>query len=72
MSRPTLKDLHEELRQCQRRLGTGGETSEDFERALKLAHEINNRLTAELMRDFERDERSSLGPLTTLLKRYFE
>jgi hypothetical protein len=72
MTRPTLKDLHEELRQCQRRLGTGTETPEDFQRALQLAHEINNRLTAELMRDFERDAASARGPISTLLKRYFK
>jgi hypothetical protein len=45
-----VRDLYHELRACQRRLGTPAETADDFERVLTLAHELNNRLTAEYLR----------------------
>lgn len=45
----TLLDLHAELRECQRRLGTAAECPADFERALLLAHEINNHLAVAYM-----------------------
>ena len=44
-----LRQLYQELQACQRRLGTANEAPDDFARVLSLAHDINNRLTAELM-----------------------
>jgi hypothetical protein len=71
MARATLRELHEELQLCQRRLGTLREVPDDFERVLKLAHEINNRLTVEVMRDFDGQQTPSRLSFTALLKRYF-
>ena len=51
MSQLTLRELHRELRLCQRRLGTPKERPEDFERALNLAHELNNHITAAYLRE---------------------
>lgn len=44
-----LRVLHGKLRGCQKRLGTREERPDDFEQALKLAHEINNQLTVEML-----------------------
>jgi hypothetical protein len=43
--------LHTQLRACENRLGTRDERPTDFEEVLKLAHEINNQLTAEMLRE---------------------
>lgn len=44
-----LRELYQELQACQRRLGTPSETPGDFAQVLRLAHDINNRLTTELL-----------------------
>ncbi len=49
MNATSAKPLREhllELRRRQRRLGTSQETADDFEAVLRLAHTINNALTA--------------------------
>lgn len=50
MTGGSLRDLHRELQSCQSRLGTTAETAGDFDRALALAHEINNQVAAEYLR----------------------
>lgn len=45
-----LRRLREELRLCQRRLGTPAEKSDDFERVRALAHKINNRIAIARLR----------------------
>lgn len=57
-----LRDLHLELQACQRRLGTSEEKSDDFDRARSLAHEINNRLTVEYLRE-QLETMPSIGTL---------
>ena len=49
MTEIALRQLYQELQACQRRLGTANEMAGDFARVLALAHDINNRLTTELM-----------------------
>jgi hypothetical protein len=49
MSRRDVRELHRELQQCQRRLGTQAEAPEDFRRVLELAHELSNTVTAEFL-----------------------
>lgn len=44
-----VRHLREQLRACQRRLGTADELWDDFDRARRLAHEINNWLTIEYL-----------------------
>lgn len=46
MTGARVRDLHRELQECQRRLGTSAESEADFERVLSLAHEINNQVSA--------------------------
>lgn len=59
--RSTVRELHEELKLRQRRLGTPAEAADDFERILSLAHEINNHIAAEYLRAVtERDESPTL------------
>lgn len=44
-----LRDLHRELQECQRRLGTPEERPDDFERVLTLAHRLNNSLAGDYL-----------------------
>lgn len=48
--RSKVRELHEELKTRQQRLGTSAEAADDFERVLSLAHEINNHIAAEYLR----------------------
>lgn len=50
MTEAKVRDLHRELQECQRRLGTSAESDADFERVLLLAHEINNQVSAAYLR----------------------
>lgn len=50
MSETAVRDLYRELRSCQRRLGTSAEQPDDFERVLRLAHQLNNHLAAAYLR----------------------
>jgi hypothetical protein len=60
MTNADLRVLHHELQMCQRRLGTPAELPTDFERVLQLAHEINNQITV----DFLRDSANSRAPVS--------
>jgi hypothetical protein len=40
------RQLYRELRACQQRLGTATELSDDFDRVLRIAHELNNQIAA--------------------------
>jgi hypothetical protein len=60
MTNTDLRGLHHELQLCQRRLGTPAELPGDFERVLQLAHEINNQITV----DFLRETSGSRSPLS--------
>ncbi len=46
----TPRDLHRQLRDCQRRLGTAAEKPDDFDRVLMLAHALNNDVAAAYLR----------------------
>ena len=46
----SLRDLYDELRTYEERLGTPSETDGDLDRVRALAHEINNRITVHVLR----------------------
>lgn len=71
LSAPTLSELYAELKLLQRRLGTTLEAPEDFERILFLAHQINNRLTIELLQQQCAQARASLS-IVSISKRALE
>ena len=63
MSPARARVLHDELKECQRRLGTLAEQAGDFDRVLYLAHELNNQMTVEFLAE---DERASPAPRSPL------
>lgn len=64
MSEIGLRQLYQDLQACQRRLGTANEAPDDFARVLSLAHDINNRLTTELMQLSLSDQGAiAIGPV---------
>lgn len=50
MTMASLPDLYREIRSYQGRLGTNAELPGDFERVLRLAHDINNQISVHYMR----------------------
>jgi hypothetical protein len=70
MTNADLRGLHHELQLCQRRLGTPAELPGDFERVLQLAHEINNQITVDFLRE-STDSRSPLSLFALCKRRLF-
>lgn len=68
MTDSTLRELHRELRIRQRRLGTPAEGHDDFEHVLKLAHEINNRLTGEYLRKLTESQDETTRSLASVCR----
>lgn len=65
----TFTDIRDELRTYQRRLGTTEERTDDLEHVLGLAHEINNRLSAEYLRAVVAAPRSAVPTLLAVSRR---
>ncbi|HVU33047.1 MAG TPA: hypothetical protein VHE61_06410 [Opitutaceae bacterium] len=70
MSGPNLHELYEELRAYQRRLGTASESGDDFDRVLRLAHEINNQLAAKFLAEPTSTEADPQRTLVALSRKY--
>ncbi len=72
MSAKRLFDLHQELQRCQCRLGTSAEEPRDFEQVLHLAHQINNVITAEYLRQVTENPLDAARPQASVVREWLK